>query len=163
MTYLKHGDEMKKLFDLTRYDFKMSGYFVDAQLNVYSNKQSVDVARPLTMSCPKNTNRKYWSLTYKGNKYSVDVEAFNFNLLNCSAFNSWKKENEMKSDASTKGFMIGSAGDDCSISFSSFPVIHQTEAAARAESERLAKAYKDKVFVYVEIRGYVRASGVSWS
>ena len=57
---------------------------------------------------------------------------------------------------------VGSVSSE-GVSFSSRPKVHASEASARAECERLATTNKGKTFMYVEIKGSVKASGVNWS
>lgn len=154
---------MENLFDLSKLGAQYNGYFVDREGKVYSNKQGT--LRALKVSAPSNTFNKYWNLSTNGYAQAIRTDRFEEMLNRSDEYRSFVKA--PKSDSApaaimSKGFIIGSVSSD-SVSFSSRPKVHTTEASARAECERLAIANKGKTFVYVEIKGSVKATGVNWS
>jgi hypothetical protein len=63
---------------------------------------------------------------------------------------------------SATGYVVGSVAMH-GLSFAHSPKIHKSLAEVRTETERLAKAYPGKTFVYLEIKGNCTAGGVTWS
>ena len=63
---------------------------------------------------------------------------------------------------SAKGFIVGSVTVN-GLSFAASPKIHANSIFARAEVERLAKAFPGGTFAYLEIIGNCTSSEVSWS
>lgn len=63
---------------------------------------------------------------------------------------------------STSGYIVGSVTTN-GLSLAPSPKIHKSLADVRTETERLAKAYPGKTFVYLEIKGNCTAGGVTWS
>lgn len=155
---------MENLFDLSKLGSHYRGYFVDRDGKVYSNKQGA--LRALKISAPANTFHTYWNLSTNG--YSAPVRTDRFDkILNSSAeyrtfVNAAKVTGAFTPSSSAKGYIVGSVTSG-GVSFSSNPKIHSNEASARAECERLASTNKGKTFMYVEIKGAVKASGFSWS
>lgn len=149
---------MENLFDLSAFGSHYKGYFVDKDGKVYSNKSGS--MRALKVSAPANTMHKYWNLSHNSYSNSIRTDRFADMLSKSAEYRSFTKDSVMTSAG--KGFIVGSvtAGG---VSFSSNPKIHATESSARTECERLASANKGKTFMYVEIKGSVKASGYSWS
>lgn len=147
-------------FDLSLINPRLRKYYVDKDLNVYSIKTG-------SLKALKRTSWKGfngWFFSYEGMRISYSTERFNNYVSNNVYFNDWKKGNEMNKNVNVlKGFIIGSVAENGDVSFAIRPVVHQTENSARVECERLALANKGKTFMYVEVKGTVRASGVTWS
>ena len=156
---------MENLFDLSKLGSQYSGYFVDREGKVYSNKQGI--LRALKVSAPSNTFNKYWNLSTNGYAQAVRTDRFDEMLNRSDEYRSFvnaAKALGAVTPAATmsKGFIVGSVSPQ-GVSFSSRPKVHTSEASARAECERLATSNKGKTFMYVEIKGSVKASGVNWS
>lgn len=156
---------MENLFDLSKLGSQYCGYFVDREGKVYSNKQGT--LRALKVSAPSNTFNKYWNLSTNGYAQAVRTDRFDEMLNRSDEYRSFvnaAKALGAVTPAATmsKGFIVGSVSPQ-GVSFSSRPKVHTSEASARAECERLATTNKGKTFMYVEIKGSVKASGVNWS
>ena len=76
-------------------------------------------------------------------------------MLETPAFTTQVKGNEMGK------FIIGSKSQN-GFSFAQAPVIHNTEAEAKAEAERLARNNAGKTFVVMKVVGEVVANSVVW-
>ena len=155
---------MENLFDLAKLGSQYRGYFVDREGKVYSNKQGA--LRALKISAPSNTFHKYWNLSTNGYSSPVRTDRFD-NMLNRSdEYRTFVKAAKVTGafapSATAKGYIVGSVTNS-GVSFSSNPKVHTSEASARTECERLASSYKGKTFMYVEIKGTVKASGFNWS
>lgn len=60
-------------------------------------------------------------------------------------------------------FIIGSYVDSTNaFSVSQTPTQHSTEEAAKAEAERLSKAYTSKKFIVLKIMGMVKTTATVW-
>lgn len=153
---------MENLFDLSKLDSRLRGYFVDYEGKVFSNKHG-GVFREMIAS--GNGSNKYWNFSNNGCRDSIRVDRL-VRMLNHNheyrSFASAAKALGVTAEAMNKGFIIGSVSSQ-GVSFSKRPKVHTSEASARAECERLAISNKDKSFMYVEIKGSVKASGVNWS
>ena len=154
---------MENLFDLSKLGSHYRGYFVDRDGKVYSNKQGT--LRALKISAPSNTFHKYWNLSNNGYAQAVRTDRFDEMLNRSDEFRSFVNAAKMTGAfapvAGGKGYIVGSVTSG-GVSFSSNPKIHTSEASARTECERLASSYKGKTFMYVEIKGTVKASGFDW-
>lgn len=62
----------------------------------------------------------------------------------------------------TKGWVIGSILNG-SIKLTTSPKVHETEASANAEIERLADTNKGTTFVKLKVENFVVSGGVQWS
>lgn len=154
---------MENLFDLSKLGAQYNGYFVDREGKVYSNKQGT--LRALKVSAPANTFNKYWNLSTNGYAQAVRTDRLEEMLNRSDEYRSFVKDAKSVSAPAavmSKGFIVGSVSSE-GVSFSSRPKVHASEASARAECERLATTNKGKTFMYVEIKGSVKASGVNWS
>ena len=155
---------MENLFDLSKLGSHYKGYFVDKNGMVYSNKQGT--LRALKISAPSNTFHKYWNLSTNGYSNPIRTDRFDNMLKNSNEYrtfvNSAKMTGAFAPSASAKGYIVGSVTSS-GVSFSSNPKVHVSEASARSECERLASSYKGKTFMYVEIKGTVKASGFDWN
>ena len=155
---------MENLFDLSKLGSHYKGYFVDNRGMVYSNKQGS--LKALKVSAPSNTFHKYWNLSHNGYANPVRTDRFDSMLNNSNEFrtfvNAAKVTGAFAPAAHGKGYIVGSVTSS-GVSFSSNPKVHTSEASARTECERLASSYKGKTFMYVEIKGTVKASGFNWS
>ena len=155
---------MKDLFDLSKLDPLLSGYFVNYKGKVYSNKQG-GVYREMTAS--RNGTNKYWKFSANGFTQAIRADRL-VQMLNRNCeyrrFVDAAQARDVTTPAApmSKGFIIGSVSSQ-GVSFSKRPKVHTSEASARAECERLDISNKDKYFMYVEIKGSVKASGVNWS
>lgn len=157
---------MNKLFDLRNLSSNLAGYWADAEKNIWSTKQGS--ARRLTKSSPSTSQYAYWSFSRNGYSSTMRVDQLDRMLEADSRFRDYRNSLKTNSPAFAafspvaKGFIIGSV-TTAGISFSSSPRVHATEAEARKECERLATAHPQKAFMYVEIKGTVKATGFNWS
>ena len=154
---------MENLFDLSKLGAGYKGYFVDRDGKVYSNKQGT--LRALKISAPSNTFHKYWNLSRDGYSHSVRADRFEDMLNRSDEFRSYARGAKVTgafTPVGGKGYIVGSVTNG-GVSFSSNPKVHTNEASARTECERLASSYKGKTFMYVEIKGTVKASGFDWN
>lgn len=153
---------MENLFDLSKLGSHYRGYFVDRDGKVYSNKQGT--LRALKISAPSNTFHKYWNLSNNGYAQAVRTDRFDEMLNRSDEYRTFVKAAKVTgafAPSGGKGYIVGSVTSG-GVSFSSNPKIHTSEASARTECERLASSYKGKTFMYVEIKGTVKASGFDW-
>lgn len=153
------------LFDLSKYSSSYKGYWVDVNGKVYSTKQGA--LRALKAS--GTGSHQYWSLSNGSYSTGYRTDRFARDLQSSQSYCAWKETQKgeavftpASTSTSSKGYMVGSAAGE-NVSFSSQPKVHSTEAAARQECERLAAAHKGKTFLYVEIKGTVKASGFAWN
>ena len=158
---------MTQLYALSKVASYLADYHVDQTGQVYSTKQGN--ARALKASAPSTSQYKYWSFSHHGSTRTMRTDELSRILDRDAGFQSWKRNVGSASmtsvpaaSATGKGYIVGSMSTH-GVSFSSAPKVHSSESAARAECERLAQANKGKTFMYVEIKGSVKASGVSWS
>jgi hypothetical protein len=157
---------MTQLYSLSKVASYLADYHVDASGQVYSTKQGN--ARALKASAPSTSQYKYWSFSHHGSTRTMRTDELARMLDRDSGFQAWKRNMgsaSMTASASTgsgKGYIVGSITDS-GVSFSSRPKVHSSESEARVECERLASMYKGKTFMYVEIKGSVKATGFSWS
>lgn len=164
---------MENLFDLSKLDSRFRGYFVDAEGKVYSNK--LGFFRALKPSAPRNGYNKYWNFSANGRAQAIRIDRFARMLGLNDEYRSFAKAAKAAKElaavaadsaatpaAMSNGFIVGTVLPH-GVSFSDRPKVHTTEASARAECERLAILNKGKTFMYVEIKGSVKASGVNWS
>lgn len=157
---------MTQLYALSKVASYLADYHVDASGQVYSTKQGA--ARPLKASAPSTSQYKYWSFSHHGSSRTMRTDELARMLDRDVGYQAWKRgaygSASMTSAPVTtsKGYIVGSVSAD-GVSFSSRPKVHDTEQSARTECERLASAYKGKTFMYVEIKGTVKATGFSWS
>jgi hypothetical protein len=154
---------MENLFDLSKLDSRLRGYFVDYEGKVYSNKQGVF----REMIASRNGSNKYWNFSNNGCKHSIRADRLVRGLNHNHEYRSFASAAKAlgvtaPAEAMNKGFIVGSISPQ-GVSFSNRPKVHTTEASARAECERLAILFTHKTFMYVEIKGSVKASGVNWS
>lgn len=154
--------EVTGLYPLRKVANYLVGYHVDATGQVYSTKQGT-TPRKMTAS---GTSHKYWCFSYNGTSRTMRTDELDRYLAKDIGFQAWKKDASVISleqhATQSKGFIVGSMSDS-GVSFSSRPKVHDTEQSARAECERLASMNKGKTFLYVEIKGCVKATGLSWS
>lgn len=154
--------EVTGLYPLRKVANYLVGYHVDATGQVYSTKQGT-TPRKMTAS---GTSHKYWCFSYNGTSRTMRTDELDRYLAQDIGFQAWKKGAYISAPVETpinsKGFIVGSVSAD-GVSFSSRPKVHDTEQSARTECERLASMNKGQTFLYVEIKGYVKATGLSWS
>ena len=156
---MKEHKMNKELFDLSKmFGLDYKGYWVDESANVFSTKQGS--ARMLTSS--GIGANKYWYFSTSLGTTSWRVDRFNAALTQDYNFIAYKERNQMNKEIRSKRYMVGSIAG-ASVSFAAQPKIHETEASARAECERLATVNSGKTFMYVEIKGTVKASGFTWN
>ena len=162
---------MKKsqLFDMTKvFGRQFMNYHVDADFNVYSTKRGGDpykLARTGTGACAG----AYYSLsTGHWGSTNYKISYIKEQLLANKEFVQYRDQarglgaTEASSIRSVTGFIVGSTFDDGSMSFSQMPKVHSTAQSAKAECERLAKAYPGKSYTYFEIKGTAKFGGVQW-
>ena len=98
---------MENLFDLSKLGSQYSGYFVDREGKVYSNKQGT--LRALKVSAPSNTFNKYWNLSTNGYAQAVRTDRFEEMLNRSDEYRSFvKAPKSVSAPAATmsKGFIV---------------------------------------------------------
>lgn len=59
------------------------------------------------------------------------------------------------SDVRARKWIVGSVDAQGNVSFSANPARHDTEALAKAETDRLGATYPGKAFIYVQLKGAI--------
>jgi len=145
-----------------------TGYWIDADYNVYSTKQKdtpYKLARTGTGSC----TGKYYSLSTSGRFGSTayKVDGIKRDLNNDPGFMVYKNTRHITGSTMTPiamtGYIVGSVRKDGSFSFAMQPKVHYTESSAKSETERLAKSTPGTTYVYLEVKGRCKAGGVTWN
>ena len=158
------------LFHLMEIDSKLEGYFIDVDMqDIYSTRTGP--LRRLSKSRPGGVRYEYWSLYNRraGRSETYNITKFRQNLEQTTEFIEWR--NEMirsraragSSDRVFGGYVLSAVTTGGVLSYSKTPKVHNTEAEARAEAERLAKKNVGVTLVVTKIIGSVVAGGVTWS
>lgn len=154
--------QIDKLFPLSVLSDCFEDYYADTDMNVYSNKSGT----LCPMKGSTSNMHQYWNFSYFGSTRAIRKDELNRMLNNNKLFQEWKSTNssyDMSAQKSSKGFIIGSVDEHGIMSFSNFAKVYNTEQSTRIECERLANSHINKTFVYAEIKGYVKSSGVTWN
>lgn len=154
------------LFDLTKvFGSSFRGYWIDRDFNAWSTKRGAPykLARTGTGAC----RGKYYSFYTGRYSTSMRVDEMQSKLRSNSEFTAYVRATAVTTHVSatapsTKGYIIGSTYATGVMSFASFPKVHATEASARAECERLAKANRGTSYTYFEIKSTATAGDISW-
>ena len=139
--------------DLGFYSSYLSGYMIDKNGNVFSNRRG---GRFIKIGHRDRSNRE---------KIIVDGRTFyNQNLLRYALpFFSGENEdsNELIPESVFKKFVIGTVRGN-SLSFSSNPKIHDSRSGAETEVLRLAQTNSGTRFAVCEVVSTVRVGEVDW-
>jgi len=136
----------------------LTGYQYDPVTGqVFSSKRS---GLPVPMKWQDGPSGRYVYLTkLNGDRYRLTALQLTTSAYNEMLFG--KQQYKAKVMTTTNGFIVGSV-DGTAMSISQTPKVHPTEHEARTEAERLAKSLPGKTFIVMELKGRVRAGGVTW-
>ena len=115
-----------------------------------------------------------WSVSAQGKKFTNLKDGYGYSVsVRFDQIDKWldKKNPVQKANSFTSNipatsntyWIVGSIDGSDHYSVSTTPAKHYTEAVARAEAERLARAVPNKTFVVLQIVGKVKAQSITWS
>lgn len=156
---------MNTFFHLSNINDVFTGYFVDRNLNVYSNKRNSFIK--LRPKRNKNSKRQYYALWHKNERYYIELSDFNSDVSSNPDFTEWQKQN---AQVTTNKNTCEAQLDDSNIYICGsleyedfcFITIAVSEADARAVCEEAALANPGTTYVYSRLCGRVKTGALQW-
>ncbi len=139
------------LFSIENHDARFRGYFLDAEGNLWSNKNG--------------SPRKLSKTRSKLNGYSVHIPALIVAIVRSPRWRDYleKVQKDAKAPPVQSGvFVIALLDENGTPKFSTAPKVHKIENDAINEVKRLAESFPGKRFAYFKCMGVAVANGVTW-
>lgn len=157
---------MNTLFQLSNISSAFSGYAVDRNLCVYSNKRNRFIK--LRPKRSKSSSRQYYAFWYNSQRHYIEVNEFKSIIMSNQTFTEWRNaqsdnsvlvQSAIAEEAPDQHLYIcGSLEYDDFV----FVAIALTEADARSVCEDHALSNPGVTYVYSRVCGRVKTGGLQW-
>jgi hypothetical protein len=151
--------KVNELFDLSKVNINLNGYYLDANLDMYSTKRGVvpnKILNPVGVFTKQGVVMSYPTL--------VNLLKDRYTAYGADWYAWWNKIDRqlIETPVNIKGQFVIAVIENGIPKFSSNPKVHTTKDSAIAEVQRLATENPNKHFGYFECKGVARAAALTW-